>query len=145
MDPIILLADDHSVVRKGLRASLKDEFGYISNVAEVCSCSELMSELKRKVYTHLVLDINFTDGNSLEVLQNIRNVYPEIRILIFSMQPDAIYRKALRRYGIRYFVSKNALEDETIRQFRRFLADEQPCPQESDTDDSHSPFTALSR
>ena len=45
-----------------------------------------MKELVKK-YTHLVLDIILSDGNTLEVIPNIRRVYPELNIMIFSMQP----------------------------------------------------------
>src|SRR3569833_3122073 len=94
MQPKILLADDHSMIRKGLRASFKFELGY-TDVAEVSNCNELMKELKNIRYTHLILDINLSDGSSLEVLPNIKQLYPELKIAVLSMQPAAIYAKVL--------------------------------------------------
>jgi len=45
-----------------------------------------MSELKKKPYTHLILDIVLSDGTALEVIPNIRKLYPNLHIMIFSMQ-----------------------------------------------------------
>jgi len=75
MQPQILLADDHSMIRKGLKLLLQLHFGF-TDVNEVVSCNELMSQLTRKKYTHLVLDIILADGSTLEILPNIRRVYP---------------------------------------------------------------------
>ena len=125
MQPKILLADDHSMIRKGLRASFRFELGY-TDVAEVSNCNELMKELKNIRYTHLILDINLSDGSSLEVLPNIKQLYPELKIAVLSMQPAAIYAKVLRQYGMLYFINKAALEEDTTRLLRQFLANEPP-------------------
>jgi two-component system invasion response regulator UvrY len=139
MQPKILLADDHSMIRKGLRASFKFELGY-TDVAEVATCHELMKELKSREYTHLILDINLSDGSSLEVLPNVRQLYPDLRIAMLSMQPSAIYTKALKQYGGMYFINKAALEEDTTRLLKQFLANEPP-PEELHRSDDTNPFT----
>ena len=73
--------------------------GY-SNIQEVGNCNELMNELVKKKYTHLVLDIILSDGSTLEVIPNITRVFPDLQILVFSMQPAEIYGEALKQYGI---------------------------------------------
>ena len=125
MQPKILLADDHSMIRKGLRASFKFELGY-TDVEEVSNCNELMKELKNARYTHLILDLNLSDGSSLEVLPNVKQLYPELKIAVLSMQPAAIYAKVLRQYGTLYFINKAALEEDTTRLLKQFLANEPP-------------------
>jgi len=124
MQPQILLADDHSMIRKGLKLLLQLHLGF-TEVSEVVSCNELMKELGKKKFTHLVLDIILSDGSTLEILPNIRKLYPEMRIMVFSMQPAEVYGKALRQYGIEHYLPKTTPEEETIRLLRRFLLNEQ--------------------
>jgi len=83
MQPCILIADDHSIIRIGLKIFMQVNLGY-KDVHEVSTCNNLMKELIKKKYTHLILDIILSDGNTLEVIPNIRRVYPELNIMIFS-------------------------------------------------------------
>lgn len=137
----ILLADDHSMIRKGLKLLCEWQLGF-TDVQAVTSCSELMKELAKKMYTHLVLDINLSDGSSLEVLPNIRSLYPHLQICILSMQPASIYSRPLKGYGITHFISKAALEEDTIRSLRQFLQNE-PSVREPSITQSNSPFSAF--
>ena len=139
MQPKILIADDHSMNRKGLRASFRFELGY-TDVAEVSNCNGLMNELKNAKYTHLILDINLSDGSSLEVLPNIKQLYPELKIAVLSMQPAAIYAKVLRQYGTLYFINKASLEEDTTRLLRQFLSNEPP-PDDLLRMESTNPFS----
>ncbi len=125
MQPRILLADDHSMIRKGLKLNVQLTLGY-TDISEVATCSELMKELVKRRYTHLILDIILSDGSTLEVIPNIRSVYPNMNILVFSMQPAEIYGEALRQYGINYYLSKSVGEEEMILVLEKFLRNEIP-------------------
>jgi len=128
----ILLADDHSIVRKGLIFHCRTEFGF-SDVDETADCAGLMKALKRKDYTHLILDLVLSDGMTLEILPNIRAIYPELQILIFSMQSQEMYGPALQKYGIKHYISKDAPEKETIIKLKAFLdnaKESQPASQD---------------
>src|ERR1700759_4640039 len=142
MQPQILLADDHSMIRKGLKLLLQLHLGF-TETSEVVSCNELMKELGKKKYTHLVLDIILSDGSTLEILPNIRNLYPDLRIMVFSMQPAEVYGKALRHYGIEHYLPKTTPEEETIRLLRRFLQNEQTPRESTDAHYPNNPFSAL--
>jgi len=142
MQPQILLADDHSMIRKGLKLLLQLHLGF-TEVSEVVSCNELMKELGRKKFSHLVLDIILSDGSTLEILPNIRKLYPDLRIMVFSMQPAEVYGKALRQYGIDHYLPKVTPEEETIRLLRRFLLNEQTTRESSDVRYPNNPFSAL--
>ncbi|HEY8968560.1 MAG TPA: response regulator transcription factor, partial [Puia sp.] len=142
MQPQILLADDHSMIRKGLKLLLQLHFGF-TDASEVVSCNELMKELTRKRYSHLILDIILSDGSTLEILPNIRKVYPELRVMVFSMQPAEVYGKALRQYGIDHYLPKTTPEEETIRLLQRFLQNEQPIREHAAQRYPNNPFSAL--
>jgi two-component system, NarL family, invasion response regulator UvrY len=130
MQPRILIADDHSMIRKGLKLQIQLTLGH-ADIEEVATCNELMNELVKKKYTHLVLDIILSDGNTLEVIPNIRRVYPQLQILVFSMQPAEIYGEALKQYGINYYLSKSLGDEEIITMLQRFLQNETPVRQTS--------------
>jgi DNA-binding NarL/FixJ family response regulator len=141
MPPEILIADDHSMIRKGLKLYMQLNLGY-SEIHEVGSCNELMKELIKKKYTHLVLDIILADGSTLEVIPNIKRVYPELQILIFSMQPAEIYGEALKQYGIHFYLSKSAGEEEIISVLQKFLKNELPASKNA-MQHIENPFSSL--
>jgi two-component system, NarL family, invasion response regulator UvrY len=116
----ILVADDHSIVRKGLRLTCETQFGLV-DVDEADSCGSLMKALKKKQYSHLILDLVLSDGLTMEILPNIRGLFPNLSILIFTMQPLGIYKAALARHGVKHLISKIAPEAETIRLLQDFL------------------------
>jgi two-component system, NarL family, invasion response regulator UvrY len=123
--PFILIADDHSMIRKGLKLFMQLNLGY-SNIHEVSSCNELMKDLIRNKYTHLIIDIILNDGNTLEVIPNIRRVFPDLQIMVFSMQPAEIYGEAVKQYGINHYLSKSVGEEEMQQVLSRFLRNEIP-------------------
>ena len=116
----LLIADDHHVVRKGLIVICQSAFG-LGQVDEATNCSEIMTALKRKQYTHAIFDLVLSDGMTLEILPNVRRLYPDLAILIFSMQPFGMYRAGLERYGITTYISKAAPERETMRGLQDFF------------------------
>jgi two-component system invasion response regulator UvrY len=142
MQPNILIADDHSMIRKGLKLYMQLNLGY-SDVTEASSCSELMKELVKRKFSHLVLDIILADGSTLEVIPNIRKVYPNMNILIFSMQPAEVYGEALKQYGIQYYLSKSSGEDEMLKVLQRFLHNDVPPEKSNRAKPNNNPFTAL--
>lgn len=123
----LLLVDDHSLIRKGLRLLLELNLK-ITSIDEADSCNMLMRRLKEKEYTHLILDLALSDGSVLEILPNIVALYPGLPIMIFSMQPKTVYQGALERYGIKHFLSKTASEDTTLAAVRKFLEGAKPTP-----------------
>jgi DNA-binding NarL/FixJ family response regulator len=112
LKPLILVADDHIMISKGLRRSIELEFGF-TDMHSVTSCSNVMSELKAKPYTHLILDIGLSDGSALEILPVIKLLYPGVRILVFSSKPTSAFEKALAQQGVDDYLSKEQTEAET--------------------------------
>lgn len=141
MPPKILIADDHSMIRKGLKLNIQLSLGY-TDIEEVGTCNDLMKELVKKKYSHLILDIILSDGSTLEVIPNIRRVYPELNILVFSMQPAEIYGEALKQYGINYYLSKSAGDEEMMLMLQKFLLNEAPV-RRNDIHHHDNPFKTL--
>jgi two-component system, NarL family, invasion response regulator UvrY len=137
----ILIADDHSMIRKGLKLNIQLSLGY-NDIEEVATCNGLMNELVKKKYTHLILDIILSDGSTLEVIPNIRRVYPDLQILVFSMQPASIYGEALKQYGINYYLSKSVGDEEMTSALQKFLQNEKPV-RRNNIPHQDNPFTTL--
>jgi DNA-binding NarL/FixJ family response regulator len=141
MQPSILIADDHSMIRKGLKLNIQLTLGF-SDITEVGTCHDLMKELVKKKYTHLILDIILSDGNTLEVIPNIRKVYPYLNILVFSMQPSEIYGEALKQYGINFYMNKSVGEEEMIQVLQKFMHNETPV-ERNNINHHDNPFKTL--
>ena len=116
----IIVADDHSMIRKGLKLLLTSRLS-CKSVNEADSCHKIMNELKHAACTHLILDVIFPDGTSLEIVPVIKKLYPEVKIMIYTMQPEAVYGEAFRQYDVQYYLSKAAPEEETINAITHFL------------------------
>jgi DNA-binding NarL/FixJ family response regulator len=131
------------MIRKGLKIYLQVNLGN-KYVDESASCSELLMALKHKPYTHLILDIILGDGSTLEVIPAIRNLYPDLKILIFSMQSPEVYGEALKQYGIYNYLPKSAGEDEIISVLSRFLHNQKDITSYIRKANAENPFSSLS-
>jgi two-component system, NarL family, response regulator NreC len=123
-EPIrIVLADDHAVVRSGLRLLLDNERGF-----EVVAEASDVESARRYVRGHhpavLVLDLNMPGGSSLEAIPAIREESPGTQIVMLTMQQEpAFARKALATGALGY-VLKVAADDELVEAVRRAAAGE---------------------
>ncbi len=140
----IIIADDHSMIRKGIKLLLQAHLR-INNLTESASCSSLMNELLQKDFTHLILDIILSDGTSLEIIPTIKRLYPDLKIMVFSMLSAEIYGEALKQYNIHYYLHKTSKEEDTIRFLNTFInTDDVIDSGVSESAKANNPFTALS-
>jgi DNA-binding NarL/FixJ family response regulator len=116
----ILILDDHVMIRKGVRLTIETNFS-TKSISDVSSCAVLLNFLKRNPVSHLILDLLLPDGNTLEIIPTIIKLYPHIRILVFSMQPQDVYATALKQYGITEYLHKEASEELMIQTFNKFF------------------------
>ncbi len=109
----VLIADDHAIVRAGLRALLKGEAG-LELVGEASGGEEalrLVEELKPDI---LVLDLSMPGMDGIQVTKRIHAAAPQIRILILTVHEDeALLREAIRS-GAAGYILKHAAEEELI-------------------------------
>ena len=117
----ILLADDHSITRRGLKYLLTTHFPG-NDIEETQSIADTISYLKKNQPEFAIFDLQLSDGNMLEVLPDIIAQYPQLQILIYSMSSEEIYGKRLLQMGSKGFLRKNADEEEVIRALRSFLS-----------------------
>jgi len=136
----ILIAEDHSLIRSSIQTIFLTEG--ITEMDEVQTCRDLQKTLKLVQYTHLILDITLADGNSLGLLQNIFEEYPDLKVLVYSSQPSRIYDEFLRlRYGMRY-ICKTEGRPETVQKLLAFLKNTK-LNIDQQADSGTTPFTEL--
>ena len=109
----IVLADDHEVVRHGLRAVLEAEDGF-----EVVAEAGDLDATRRSVLGYkpavLVLDINMPEGSSLPLIPQLMEASPETRIVVLTMQTDPAFAREAMRAGATGYVLKNAAGTELV-------------------------------
>jgi two-component system invasion response regulator UvrY len=107
----ILIADDHEIVRSGIKMIL-NSYSEKHSIAEANSCLEIMDQYKKSDIKFAILDMQFSDGNVLTMLQDILSINSGTSILIYSMNSEKIYAKRFLRLGAKGFVSKRSGLDE---------------------------------
>lgn len=116
----ILLADDHVIIRRGLRTLIDNNFGK-SEWTEVDRTDDVLSELQKKSYTHAVLDMQLLDANLLEILPDIRKANPDLPLMIYTMCSEDLYAPRMLKLGVQAFLSKQLSEEHVINAFGRFF------------------------
>ncbi len=140
MEPKVLVAEDHSIVKMGLTAILNKM--NVQHVSDVSTCIGLMEELGTNHYTHLILDIILPDGNTLEYIEKINEKYSNLSILVHSMQPIDVYGKISNKFNIHSYLHKGASETEINYHLELFIKN-QPIVLKKKMEDSGNPFTTL--
>ena len=86
----ILIADDHAVVRRGLKDILADAIP-AARFSEAGSGDQVLAHLAQSEAALVVLDINMPGRSGLDVLRDIKRAYPRLPVIILSMQPEDQY------------------------------------------------------
>ncbi len=114
----VVIADDHAVVRRGLRQLLDAEEGF-----EVVAEASDLDGARRYTLGHrpdvLVLDLNLPEGLSLNAIPDIRTQCPETQIVVLTMQNEPAYARQALSAGALGFVLKESAESELVEAIRR--------------------------
>jgi two-component system, NarL family, response regulator NreC len=119
----VVIADDHAVVRKGLRL-LIDAEDQLAVVAEAGTVPDALRMARAHRPGVLVLDLNMPGGSSLESIPDIRQQAPETAIVVLTMQNDPAFARRALQAGAAGFVLKEAADDELLEAIRLAAAGE---------------------
>jgi two-component system invasion response regulator UvrY len=116
----ILLADDHAVLREGLKGILAKaipgaEFGEAGDGAEV------MALVTRETWDAVILDLTLPGRSGLDVLKEIKRLFPALPVLILTMHPEKEYAVRAFRAGAAGYVLKREASQELIAAVRKAL------------------------
>jgi two-component system, NarL family, invasion response regulator UvrY len=107
----ILIADDHAGVRRGLREILADVFPEAS-FSEAGSGDEVLGFLATSEYALLSLDMNMPGSSGLNVLRDVKRIYPRLPVIIVSVQPEDQYATRCLRAGADAYINKSNAPEE---------------------------------
>lgn len=118
--PRILIADDHAVVRKGLRQILLEEF-LSAEIVEVADADDLFNRVLKEPWDVVISDISMPGRSGLEVLQQIRQNFPKLPVLILSVYPEDQYAIRVLKAGASGYLNKDSAQDELVKAVHRVL------------------------
>lgn len=110
----ILIADDHAVVRKGLKQILLEEYPS-AKIGEVADAESLLAEVMTEGWDIVVCDMNMPGRSGLDALTQIKHVAPQLPVLIMSMYPEDQYALRVLKAGASGYLGKDNIHDDIVK------------------------------
>ncbi len=117
----VLIADDHAMMRKGLRETLEEEVGPLT-FGEAENSAQVMEMIWKQKWDLVLLDINMEGRSGLEALAEIRKERPKLPVLILSMYPEQDFAVRALKLGASGYISKRLASDELVAAVKKVLA-----------------------
>lgn len=117
----ILIADDHGILRRGLKEILVRELpGVVCGEAE--DAQQVMAQIQSGDWDLVMLDITMPGRSGLDVLKDLKAMRPKLPVLVLSMHPEDQYGKRVLRAGASGYMNKKSAPEELIKAIRKLLA-----------------------
>jgi DNA-binding NarL/FixJ family response regulator len=110
----ILIADDHAVVRKGLKQILLEEYPSAS-IGETADTEGLITEVINNGWNIVICDMNMPGRSGLDALNQLKQVAPEIPVLIMSMYPEDQYALRVLKAGAAGYLEKESVHENIVK------------------------------
>ncbi len=117
----ILIADDHAVVRRGLKEILAESLPGTS-FTEAGNADEALGILAKRPTSLVVLDINMPGRSGLDVLKDVKRIYPRLPVIVLSVQPEEQYAMRCLRAGAAAYINKDSAPEELEHAARKALS-----------------------
>ena len=114
----VLIADDHTVVRQGLKQILSDD-PQLTVVGEAADGNEVLTALETLSVDALVLDITMPGRNGLDVLKEVKRKRPTLPVLVLSMHPEDQFAIRILRAGAAGYITKESAPEELVGALRK--------------------------
>jgi two-component system invasion response regulator UvrY len=113
----ILIADDHTIVREGLKQILAETSDIVVS-AEASTGQDVLRKVRAQNFDLILLDISLPGISGLDVLKQIKSLKPGLPVLILSMYPEEQYAVRTLRAGASGYLTKESASSELIRAIR---------------------------
>ena len=113
----ILIADDHAIVRAGLKQFVADQAD-MSVAGEAATGAETVSLVRSEPYDVVLLDISMPDRNGVDTLKQLKQIRPEMPVLMLSAHAEEQYAVNLLRAGAAGYVSKETASTQLVQAIR---------------------------
>ncbi len=110
----VLIADDHAIVRKGLRQLIAEDYPN-AVVEEVGDAEELVRRTIQEKWDLVICDLSMPGRSGLDALRQIRQIAPHVPVLIMSMHPEDQYALRVIRAGASGYLNKESIHEELLR------------------------------
>jgi DNA-binding NarL/FixJ family response regulator len=117
----ILIADDHAVVRQGMKQILAGAFKR-STFGEAANSQEALELVWKQVWDIVVLDLTMPGRSGLEVLKEIKRARPKLPVLILSMHPEDQFAVRLLKAGASGYLTKESAPEELVGAINKAVA-----------------------
>jgi two-component system, NarL family, invasion response regulator UvrY len=117
----ILIADDHEIVRRGLKQILLEGFSF-AEVEEAHDCPSLVERAKGSEWNIIISDLAMPGGGGLEALKQIKQFAPNLPVLILSIYPEEQYALRVIKAGAAGYLTKDAAPEELVTAVNRILS-----------------------
>ncbi|MBN8862675.1 MAG: response regulator transcription factor [Sphingobacteriales bacterium] len=109
----ILIADDHAIVRRGLKQILIEEYPS-AQVGEVGDAESLITQVVTGDWTLVICDMNMPGRSGLDALSQIKQIAPQLPVLIMSMYPEDQYALRVLKSGASGYLGKETIHEHLI-------------------------------
>ncbi|MGA7875900.1 MAG: response regulator transcription factor [Desulfoferrobacter sp.] len=116
----VLVADDHAIVRQGLKLILTEEFSSLM-FGEARNSQELLSQMGKDNWDIVVLDITMPGRSGLDVLKEIKQLYPKTPILVLSMHPEDQFAVRVLKAGAAGYLTKENVPEEMVKAVHKVI------------------------
>ena len=110
----MLIADDHTIVRSGIKLIIKDLLPS-TVIDEATNGNEVISYMKKNDYDMIVLDINMPDTDSFTLVANLFAYREKSKVLIYTMNSEELYAKRFIKLGVLGYLNKESKAEEIKR------------------------------
>lgn len=117
----ILIADDHPVVRLGLKLILEKEPDFSVN-KQARTAREALELVDSREFDVVLLDISLPDRNGLDLLHQLRIEYPDIKVLVISMHSEDLYAMRVLKEGASGYLTKDSAPEELVKAVRKVVS-----------------------
>ncbi len=117
----VLIADDHAVVRQGLKQILADSFRH-ATFGEARNAQEALEHVWSKKWDIVILDINMPGRSGLDALKELRNARPSLPVLVLSVYPEDQFAIRVLKAGASGYMGKESAPEDLIRAIHKVLA-----------------------
>lgn len=127
----ILLADDHALLRRGLKECLREflvEDGLTPHIAETASAQNAIERIRTETWDLVILDLNLPDMPGLEVLRVLKSLQPNLAVLVVSIYAEEHYATRAVRAGALGYLTKETGPQELRAAVSRILQGENYVP-----------------
>ncbi len=114
----LLIADDHAVVRRGMKQILAETTDIVA-AGEAGNGREALDLIRKNDYDLVLLDISMPGRDGLEVLKELKNLKPKLPVLMLSMYPEEQYAVRSLRSGASGYLTKDSAPDELVAAIRK--------------------------